>query len=154
MTRRLAVLDIDGTVADVQHRLPLLNSDSPTRWADFFDAAADDPLLPDGAALARQLANEHEIVWLTGRPERLRGVTESWLDRHGLPSGRLAMQEADDKRPARLVKLERIRQLAADHEIAVVVDDDPRVVEHLRRAGLPMHQATWLPWQPVLGQNW
>ncbi|GGN24072.1 hypothetical protein GCM10011609_77320 [Lentzea pudingi] len=153
MTRPVAVMDIDGTVADVRHRLHLLDSDSPTKWADFFDAAGDDPVLPDGAELARKLAVEHDIVWLTGRPVRLAELTRRWLVEQGLPVGELLMQPHGDKRPARLVKLERLLELRRHRTIALVVDDDPRVVSQLQEAGLSVHHATWSPWAPALGNQ-
>ncbi|WP_434443512.1 hypothetical protein [Lentzea sp. E54] len=146
-------MDIDGTVADARHRLHLLDSDSPTKWADFFDAAGDDPVLPDGAQLARKLAVEHDIVWLTGRPVRLAELTRSWLVEQGLPVGELLMQPHGDKRPARLVKLERVLELQQRRVIALIVDDDPRVVSQLREAGLPVHHATWAPWSPAFGNQ-
>jgi hypothetical protein len=151
VSRPVAVLDIDGTVADVRHRLHLLNSDSPTKWADFFDAAGKDEVLPQGAELAHKLAVDHDIVWLTGRPTRLADLTQRWLADHGLPAGELLMQPEADKRPARVVKLERIHQLQYRRTVVVIVEDDPRVVHHLREAGLPVHQATWSPWSPALG---
>ncbi|USX49230.1 hypothetical protein [Lentzea sp. HUAS12] len=146
-------MDIDGTVADVRHRLHLLDSDSSTKWADFFDAAGDDPVLPEGAELARKLAVEHDIVWLTGRPVRLAELTRRWLLEQGLPTGELLMQPHGDKRPARLVKLERLLELRQHRTIALVVDDDPRVVSQLREADLPVHHATWSPWAPALGNQ-
>jgi len=153
MSRPVAVLDIDGTVADVRHRLHLLNSDSPTKWADFFDAAGADAVLPQGAELAHKFAVDHDIVWLTGRPMRIAELTERWLAKHGLPPGVLLMQREGDKRPARVVKLERIQELRHRHTVVVIVDDDPRVVHHLQEAGLPVHHATWSPWAPVLGNE-
>ncbi|SDL21783.1 hypothetical protein SAMN04488074_109302 [Lentzea albidocapillata subsp. violacea] len=153
MSRPVAVLDIDGTVADVRHRLHLLDSDSPSKWADFFDAAGDDEVLPQGAELAHKLAADHDIVWLTGRPARIMELTRRWLAEQGLPPGALLMQREGDKRPARVVKLERIQELQYRHTVVMIVDDDPRVVRHLREAGLPVHQATWSPWTPRHGNE-
>ncbi|MEV6242666.1 hypothetical protein [Lentzea sp. NPDC051838] len=147
------MLDIDGTVADVRHRLHLLDTDSPTKWADFFDAAGDDPVLPDGVELARKLAVDHDVVWLTGRPVRLAELTRRWLADQGLPPGELLMQPQGDKRPARVVKLERVLELQQHRTVVLIVDDDPRVVSQLREAGLPVHHATWSPWSPALGNQ-
>ena len=81
----LAVFDIDGVVADVRHRLHHL--DWPVSWRGFFAAAGRDPLLPEGASLVADLAGQHDIVWLTGRPEWLRDVTADWLARHWARAG-------------------------------------------------------------------
>ena len=42
-------------------------------------------MLEIGAAFARQAAATHDIVYLTGRPDRLRAATQAWLDRQQLP---------------------------------------------------------------------
>ncbi|SHG63095.1 phosphatase domain-containing protein [Streptoalloteichus hindustanus] len=148
--RSLAVLDIDGVVADARHRLHLLAGEPRhVDWVRFFHAAARDPLLAEGHALAHRLAVDHEIVWLTGRPDYVRDLTTRWLAKHDLPSGPLLMQPEADHRPARLVKLDHLRELAQRRRIGVVVDDDPRVVALLRAEGLPVHPATWSPWSPA-----
>ena len=145
----IAVIDVDGVVADVRHRLPLLRR-HPPRWDLFFAAADGDPLLEVGAELVTKLAEEHTVVWLSGRPERLRAVTEDWLARHDLPDGRLELRRPRDYRPARLMKLERILLLARDATVAAVVDDDPDVVATLTQAGYPAVLAEWVPHQKTL----
>ncbi len=148
MSRPVAVLDIDGTVADARHRLTLI-SGTPTHvdWVRFFEAADADPLIPAGAAVAHELAAEHPIVWYTGRPERVRTLTEDWLRLHQLPAGPLLMHGSDDSRLARVVKLEHLDKLRAAAGVALVVDDDPRVVELVAAAGYRVQVADWVPWK-------
>jgi phosphoglycolate phosphatase-like HAD superfamily hydrolase len=145
----LAVFDVDGVVADVRHRLRHLARE-PKDWAGFFAAAAADPPLAIGVDLARAWADEHDLVWLTGRPERLRRVTERWLADQGLPVERLLMRPAHDRRPARLFKAGELARLAREADIAVVVDDDPAVVEELTGRGWPVYQADWVPYADAL----
>ena len=108
MQRPLVVLDIDGVLADVRHRLHHLAS-RPKDWDGFFAAAKDDDVLAVGAEFARQATTTHDIVYLTGRPERLRAATQGWLDKHGLPPGPLIMRGNDDRRPSADVKLRALR---------------------------------------------
>ena len=99
------VFDIDGTVADARHRLHLIAGKADhDQWVRFFDAAVDDPPLAEGVARAKQLAETHDIVWLTARPERVREMTEDWLAQHGLPTGRLLMLPDGEKKVARTAK--------------------------------------------------
>src|ERR1700712_5122014 len=85
----VAVVDIDGVVADVRHRVGRLQR-RPPDWVGFFAAADRDAPLAAGVDRVLDLiAAGHEIVWLTGRPEWLRGITERWLDEQGLPVGML-----------------------------------------------------------------
>ncbi|MDN5747200.1 MAG: hypothetical protein L0H64_01505 [Pseudonocardia sp.] len=147
--RALAVFDVDGVLADVSHRLHHLEA-RPQRWERFFQTADRDPLLDEGASRLRAALREHDVVYLTGRPERTRRLTERWLARHGLPTGPLLMRDDDDHRPARWVKREVLRMLSAEREIASVIDDDPAVVAVLEADGWPVELATWLPHSSTL----
>lgn len=147
----LVVVDIDGVVADVSHRLHLLDL-HPRRWDDFFARAADDPPLPEGVALVLAIPADNRLCWLTGRPERNRQLTEAWLTRQGLPSGPLLMRPDRDRRPARQAKRDHLRTLRRQHSIALVVDDDPTVIAMLADEGLPYLLADWLPYSPRLHQ--
>ncbi len=131
-------------LADVRHRLHHI-AGRPKRWDRFFAAIPDDPLLPEGAAVAQRLAVDHEIVYLTGRPEHTRGDTQAWLTRHALPDGRLAMRREGDRRPARVTKLALLRRLARGRQVTVVVDDDPAVCEALDDDGWRVLRADWMP---------
>ncbi|MEQ7123129.1 hypothetical protein ABN034_01290 [Actinopolymorpha sp. B11F2] len=140
--RAYAVVDIDGVLADVRHRLRHVER-RPKDWDAFFAAAAGDPPFAEGLAVARRLASEHEVVYLSGRPERLRHTTERWLARHDAPSGPLHLRRDGDRRPARQVKLGVVRRLAAAAPVAVVVDDDPEVCAAVKAAGFAVFQASW-----------
>ena len=112
----VAVVDIDGVVADVRHRLHHV-AGRPKDWRSFFAAAADDGLLAEGEHTVRALAEVYDVVYLSGRPERLRRVTQDWFARHDLPEGELLL------RP---------------------FDDDPRVLDAARAAGFDVLPATWM----------
>ncbi|MEU9190341.1 hypothetical protein AB0D14_38655 [Streptomyces sp. NPDC048484] len=140
--RPLAVFDLDGTLADSAHRQRFLER-RPRDWDAFFAAAPHDPPLAQGVALALEYAQECEVLYLTGRPERCRRDTETWIAAQGLPEGRIRMRRNDDRRPARRTKLEILRGLARDREIRVLVDDDELVCEDAERAGFTVVRARW-----------
>ena len=145
------MFDLDGTLADVRHRLHHV-AHRPKNWDAFFAAAPDDPPLDTGVALARESARECEVVYVTGRPERCRADTLAWLRRHDLPDGRLTMRRSGDRRPARVAKLELLRRLARDRVVAVVVDDDDQVCDAYERAGFRVLRVTWADPPPALQQ--
>lgn len=145
----LAVFDVDGVLADVTHRLHHLRA-RPQRWERFFAAADRDPLLDEGAKRLRVALAEHQVVYLTGRPERNRRLTERWLGRHELPTSPLLMRRDDDHRPARWMKREALRRLARTREVVSIIDDDPAVCEVLAADGWPIELATWLPHSSTL----
>jgi hypothetical protein len=143
-SRMLAVIDIDGVLADVRHRLHHVET-SPKDWDGFFAAAPDDPLLERGRETVARLAEVFDVVYLSGRPERCREDTLTWLDRHDLPPGEVLLRPTGDRRPARLVKVEALDRLSADRRIAVLVDDDPLVLDAARNAGYDVLPADWMP---------
>ena len=51
---------------------------------------------------------------------------------------------SDDYRPSSVWKVERLEELAESRTVAVLVDDDPRVLDAARRAGFDVLPATWM----------
>ena len=141
--RSIAVIDIDGVLADVRHRVHYLE---PPRkdWGAFFRAAPKDPLLQVGYDTVQQLSEVFEIVYLSGRPEHCRRDTERWFARHGIPDGELRLRPHRDMRPARLFKVEQLRHLSRRAPVAVLVDDDPDVCDAAIAAGYDVLPATWM----------
>jgi hypothetical protein len=136
------VFDLDGTLAETGHRQHFLER-KPRDWKGFFAALRRDPPLEEGLRLVREAAMSCEIVYLTGRPERCRRDTLDWLERHGLPEGRLLMRGDADRRPARAVKLEVLRGLGPRGEVAMLVDDDELVCDAAERVGFRVVRARW-----------
>lgn len=137
-----AVLDIDATLSDARHRLHFIEK-RPKDWDSFFAAGKHDAPLDEGRTVATSLARGHEIVYLTGRPERTRRDTERWLKKHGFPDGRLLMRGNADRRPSVTLKLQLLRRLAAERKVAVLVDDDVAVIRGAEKAGFPALHADW-----------
>ncbi|MET7717911.1 hypothetical protein [Streptomyces sp. NPDC005407] len=141
-SRPLAIFDLDGTLADSGHRQRFLER-KPRDWDAFFAAAPDDPPLAKGIEMCLQAAEECEVMYLTGRPERCRRDTLTWLAEQGLPGGRVFMRRNDDRRPARTTKLEILGRLGRDREIRMLVDDDELVCDDAERAGFRVVRAGW-----------
>ncbi|MGW1619769.1 phosphatase domain-containing protein [Streptomyces sp. NPDC002172] len=150
-SRPIAVFDIDNTLADTAHRQRFLES-KPRDWDAFFAAAPYDPPIAEGIALAVANAEECEIVYLTGRPERCRRDTLDWLAAHGLPEGRVHMRRNADRRPARYTKLEILRRLAEGRSVRFLVDDDELVCDAAERAGFTVVRARWADRSAALEQ--
>lgn len=140
-----AVIDIDGVLADVRHRLHHLDG-ARRDWGAFFAGMDADPVLAPGQAAADEAAALGlAIVYLTGRPERYRSRTDRWLRTHGLPPGDLRMRPDRDRRPAREFKVEELTTLSATMPVAFLLDDDEDVILAAKAAGFPARQADWLP---------
>lgn len=144
-TARAAVagIDIDGVLSDPGHRLHFVTG-RPKNWHAFFRHAHRDPPLAEGIARVQQLHGSGlTIVYVSGRPEFLRDGTQRWLHSHGLPEGPLHLRPSRDRRPAKVLKREVYRRIAAEFDVAVILDDDAEVVATLTSAGLPAQLVEW-----------
>ncbi len=140
MTERslLVVFDLDGTLADVEHRRHHVTG-GKKRWDAFFDACSDDP--PVAAVIAAfhaMRAAGHRVEVWSGRSDRVRPQTEEWLARHGLEPDRLLMRRARDSTPDDVLKEAWLD--AADPKPDLVFDDRDKVVAMWRRRGVPCFQ--------------
>ena len=79
--RALYIFDIDGTVANIEHRVHKLKEiDNPDRWDEFYSMCDKDVKnMPVIETLNRILASGAEVYFFTGRVEAVRDKTEKWL---------------------------------------------------------------------------
>ncbi len=135
---KTVIFDIDGTLADIEHRRGFLDGLRPD-WRRFNAAMGDDtPNLP--------IANLYKVLWksgvydlqiVTGRNEAFRKVTETWLTWNEIPFNRVLMRADKDQRPDNIIKGEILEQLRAeDRDIAFAVDDRQQVVDMWRANGV------------------
>lgn len=132
------IFDIDGTLADIQHRRSFLDGDRPD-WARFNAAMGDDtPNLPI-VNLYRTLwaSGAYDLQIVTGRNEAFRKVTETWLTWNEIEFNRVLMRADKDNRPDNIIKGEILEQLRAEgRDIAFAVDDRQQVVDMWRANGV------------------
>ena len=138
---RCYLFDLDGTIADLTHRLPHIQK-TPKDWDAFFAACPDDKPIPHIITLAADLFGAGgSIVYVSGRSDQVRNQTQAWLDDHGLPPGRLYMRTAGDHRPDHQVKVELLELLRADgYQPVMAFDDRNAVVKMWRELGIPCAQ--------------
>jgi phosphoglycolate phosphatase-like HAD superfamily hydrolase len=135
------VFDLDGTLANLEHRLPLIKN-KPKDWPGFFRACVMDKPIPHMCAVYRALFMAgHQIEIWSGRSDVVRKETEAWLERHGLQGyTALRMRQDGDYRADNIVKAEWLAELGKDNWPAIVFDDRDRVVAMWRSHGIPCCQ--------------
>lgn len=136
---RCYLFDLDGTVADISHRLHYIEGDKKD-WRSFFaECHLDQPILPM-MRLVNDLAraNTALIIFVSGRSDECRQATETWLRSFiGNAANRIYMRRAGDHRPDDIVKMELLEQMRADgFDPLMVFDDRAVVVAAWRAAGL------------------
>lgn len=136
---RCYIFDIDGTLADCQHRIHHVRNKD---WRAFFAACGDDSPIPHVIELVKDIASAGKaVVYVSGRSDECRRETLAWLGVNGLPGGALFMRKAGDHRPDNLVKAELLDQLLElGFEPIMVFDDRNQVVKMWRERGVPCAQ--------------
>jgi hypothetical protein len=118
--------DIDGTLANVDHRLHFVNT-KPKNWPAFFAAAKHDVLNHPVAEVIHALAAKYPILLVSGRPEHLRDLTLQWLADHGVPYEQLYMRPDNDYRPDDIIKEEILNKILAEKEYKPMFVFDDRL---------------------------
>ena len=135
----LIVVDLDGTVADCEHRRHHLPD-----WKKFFADMDQDTVREDVVAQIKDTATDgdHKIMFVSARPEDYREVTEKWIQDNltgELIATPLLMRRKGDKRPDTEVKQEIYDKFLKQYPIACVFDDRPSVIKQWRSNGLTVH---------------
>lgn len=134
----LAIFDLDGTLADIEHRLHHI-ARRPKRWDRFFRACVDDrPNLPI-IELAQTLNRAGWEIWIwSGRSDAVRVETETWLARHLGIEAPLRMRRDGDHQPDVSLKESWLLALSAGDRarLRFIVDDRASVVAMWRRHGI------------------
>lgn len=138
---KVYLFDIDGTIADLSHRLHHILS-TPKDWKSFFAGCHADGPIPHIIEMARDLSAAGKgIVYVSGRSDQCRSQTAAWLLGNDLPAGQLYMRKEGDHREDNIIKLELLEQLRADgYEPILAFDDRNSVVRAWRGAGVPCLQ--------------
>ena len=132
------IFDIDGTLADATHRLHHILGKEKKDW-DAWDAETDGdtPIVPIVGILQALYDHGHKIMLLTGRNERVRELTEQWLEDHNIHYHWLVMRPHGDRRDDTIVKLEQLEQFMRNRNdrIQTIFEDRRRLVVAFREAG-------------------
>jgi FMN phosphatase YigB (HAD superfamily) len=139
MPQDIVIVDIDGTLADIQHRLHFVQGPGKKRWKQFFRAMDGDKPVEVVVRWVNSLPPEYKAILITGRNEEYRRETEAWLERHGVRYSKLLMRRAGDRRPDTIIKRELLDQVGRER-VAFVIDDLPLVCEMYREYGLRVFQ--------------
>jgi predicted kinase len=134
---KAVIFDLDGTLADISHRLHHIKNGS-NNWDAFFAECGNDSVIESIRELAQIVDGQgYKIILVSGRTDKVYGQTIAWLAKHNVPFDELHMRRDGDYRQDFIVKSEILDNLLADgNDIAFVVDDRPSVVAMWRERGL------------------
>lgn len=145
------VFDVDGTLADIGHRLHHIRGERDD-WEAFYDACPGDKPYKHICRLAQHLISAGQIlVFMSGRTECVRYQTVNWLYQYVTKpklgaAMRLYMRPMlykgePDHREDHVVKRELLRQVVWDgFDPIMSFDDRDSVVKMWREIGIPCAQ--------------
>lgn len=147
MKKPIYIFDLDGTLANIDHRVPILRDtelEDGTRWQHFYEACPSDTLIQPVATLFNALSGYRTWIW-TGRGEEVRGLTCDWLYNKGLYeeyNTALRMRATGDHRTDAMIKEEWLLSLSEDdrRDLVCVFDDRDSVVDMWRSHGITCMQ--------------
>lgn len=131
------IVDMDGTLADIRHRMHHIRGSRKKNWKGFFDEMGKDPVHVWCRELVRAMkAAGCTVAIVTGRPDDHEPQITEWLKKHDIPYDRLCTRRAGDFRPDTVVKREILYRHFKTNGILFVVDDRQETVKMWRDEGL------------------
>tara|TARA_R110002153_G_scaffold141991_1_gene293133 strand:+ start:189 stop:695 length:507 start_codon:yes stop_codon:yes gene_type:complete len=150
MSKHIIIADLDGTLADLTHRLHHVKG-TKRDWDAFHAECVNDKPITDVIEIVNTFRRRvydccgcgyprKELYVLSGRNATVRKETVQWLDRHvsGVEhwSTRLVMRGRHDFRPDTEVKLEMVQDLGfTPDDVLCIFDDRQSVVDMWRANG-------------------
>ena len=135
--KQYAIIDLDGTCSNAEGRKYLIDGSQKKDWYKFYDLCDQDDPHHDILQLVKILhVCGYYIAYLTGRVERVRAKTVTWLFKHDFPEGSLQMRPDGDTRQDSIVKAEMADRCGLTPENTfLVLDDRDQVVKMWRERG-------------------
>ena len=126
--KNIILCDIDGTVANNDHRQDLLKNYKD--WDKFFSELVNDvPIYEIISLVNQEYENGLEVIFITGRPERYRKITHDWLSQYFKFELNIMMRSDSDKRNKLLIKSEMLENFDKKKQVLRVYENDPDLIK-------------------------
>lgn len=144
--KKVAVFDLDGTIADIQHRLWMIHQMNKD-WDGFYKACVNDKPIPGVIEWMRYMSKTHTVVILSGRSDVAYQSTFEWLKDNNVPYHYLFMRSEGDHRKDTGIKAEMMEHHVQPlGEVDFIVEDRPSMIDMWRENGFTVY--------PVTGDSW
>lgn len=142
MITLLYVFDLDGTLADITHRLHFIQCDKPDYDA-FYDACDKDVPVAWTINLLNILALHGHVLVLSGRRESVREKTLDWLQENHIRFAHLRMRPQKNHEKDVVIKKKMLMDFLQDYpqyKTEFIIDDRQVVVNMWRQEGFAVLQ--------------
>lgn len=140
---KVIVFDIDGTLANIEHRRQFVAS-KPKNWKAFTAGIPNDTPHDEIVWLAKTFWEQgpnQKIILCSGRGEESREATVKQMGDFGVRFHKLFMRQAKDYRRDDIVKVELLSQIREEFgEPFLWFDDRQQVVDAIRAQGVKVLQ--------------
>ena len=138
------IIDLDGTLCDSSQRFHWAQA---KEWDKFHEGIADDEVNHDVCEFMKCMSSVYNIILCTGRDEKHRRATESWLIKKNIDHcvDLLLMRPEGDNGSDADVKIKLLEKHFGSKEevlsqVLFSLDDRDSVVEAFRNYGIPCWQ--------------
>jgi uncharacterized HAD superfamily protein len=141
MKQHAIIVDIDGTLANIDHRAHYVKN-GRKNWTKFFQELDKDTVREDVKAVydlyyGLRCRFGLSIIIVSGRGSEYEYQTRKWLSDNGIEFDQLFMRRKSDYRDDTIVKQEIYdNHIAPQHKVILVIDDRLKVVKMWQRNGL------------------
>ena len=141
---KLYVFDIDGTLANINHRKHhLTGKNGRKNWEPFFrDQHLDAPYWPVFDVMKALSMTGHKCIIITGRMEQHRDVSLKWVQDHydgDFHNEDLFMRQDNDHTDDDELKWNMVQDILEanpEYELAALFDDRHRIIDKFRENGV------------------
>ena len=141
---KAVIFDLDGTLADVTHRLHYAKNKD---WDAFNQACNKDLPKKDMIKLLKLFVSVGYIILIvTGRYFGTKKLTIKWLSQHQVPYTLLCMRDLDDRRQSCKVKYDLYKKhIESVYDVQYAVDDRSDSADMWRTVGITCLEV-WSEW--------
>jgi predicted secreted acid phosphatase len=138
MKPKAIIVNIDGTVADCEHRRQAAQlPNGKMCWPTFFKNIHEDKPITATCELVSFLSKDYSILFVTGRSTDYQHITREWLQNHVCGDFHLYERSHKDYREDVVVKREIYEKFIQNmFDVRFVLDDRNSVVKMWRELGL------------------
>lgn len=140
MKPKAIICDLDGTLADIRVRLIHLQGKKKD-WDSFNKSIETDDLHEWCRQILVRFQEDHQIILVSGRTDKLKKQTKEWLKKFDVPYHHLFMRKDKDFRSDTIIKREIFeKEILHKFSVLFVLDDRQKVVDMWRAEGLVVLQ--------------
>ena len=146
MNKKTVIFDLDGTLANIDTRRKLATKPNGKLDWDVFhnplNIKLDVPNEPVVKIAQMFAENGYTIIIFSGRSDRTKYSTRSWLSNNRVPFQKLVMRDSNASHfvPDEILKKDMLDKHADIDDVFLVVDDRNKVVDMWRSLGLDVFQ--------------